>query len=236
MTRAPDPAPRTRQRVVLGATCYADAEGALGIAVELARFAGADLFGLLVRDEASLTALRMFRARAVSFSGESVTGITETALLQAYRADARRFAETLRGAARLARVTAGFRAAEGRLWDEVQEAAGPGGVAVFGYRRAVRDSGSVVLVQGRDRAEPGFAAPLAAAMNKRLVVLAQSGPDATPSAGAAVFDGPEDLLRRLETLSPAAVIVAAGAGALPPPARLVEAARCPVVYAAAGAG
>jgi len=231
-----------RVRVVLGATCYADAEGALGIAVELARHAGADLCGLLVAEEASLTAVRTFRARVVSFSGEPAAGITETAFLQAYRADARRFAERLSGAARAARLTAEFRATEGRLWDAVQQAAGPGGVAVFGFRRAVRDSGSVVLVLGRGRDAPGFAAPLAGALKKRLVVLSQApppvsgiGPDAATASEVHLFEGAGDLLRRLETLSPAAVIVAADPAGLPPAARLVDAARCPVVFAA-GAG
>ncbi len=225
---------RVRRRVVLGATCYADAEGGLGIAVELARHAGAELHGLLVREEASLSAVRVFRARAVSFTGEPSAEVTETALLNAYRADARRFAERLGGAARLARIAAEFRATEGRLWDAVQKAAGPGGVAVFGYRRALGDSGSVVLVLGQGRAAPGFAAPLATGLKKRLLVLSEASPP--PGVEGERFKGPDELLRRLDALSPAAVIVAADPAALPPPTRLVEAARCPVVFAAADDG
>ncbi|MCZ7676489.1 MAG: hypothetical protein M5U35_12310 [Roseovarius sp.] len=225
---------QARRRVVLGATSYADAEGGLGIAVELARHAGAELHGLLVRDVVSLGAVRVFRVRAVSFSGEVAEEVTETALLRAYQADARHFSERLRGVARLARLQANFHAIEGRLWETVQEAAGPGGVAVFGYRRAMDDSGSVVLVLGEGHAVPGFVAVLAAGLKKRLLVLS----DASPPAGVAgeVFHGPDDLLRRLGALSPAAVIIAADPAILPPVARLVEAARCPVVVAAAEEG
>lgn len=231
---AENTAGHARRRVVLGATCFADAEGGLHIAVELARHAGAELHGLLVREEASLSAVRVFRARAVSFTGEPAAEVTETALLRAYRADARRFAERLGGAARLARVAAEFQATEGRLWDAVQKAAGPGGVAVFGYRRAVGDSGSVVLVLGQGRAVPAFAAPLAAGMKKHLVILSEGAQPAR--AAGEVYHGPDELLQRLGALSPAAVIVAADPATLPPAARVVEAARCPVVFAAAKEG
>lgn len=223
-----------RRRVVLGATCFADAEGGLHIAVELARHAGAELHGLLVREEASLSAVRVFRARTISFTGEPASEVTETALLRAYRADARCFAERLGGAARLARVAAEFQATEGRLWDAVQKAAGPGGLAVFGYRRAVGDSGSVVLVLGQGRDVPGFAASLAAGMKKHLVILSEGAQPAR--AAGEVYHGPDELLQRLGALSPAAVIVAADPATLPPAARVVEAARCPVVFAAAKEG
>ncbi|MCB2093011.1 MAG: hypothetical protein KDE11_01260 [Rhodobacteraceae bacterium] len=230
----PDGGGHVRHRVVLGATCYADAEGGLTVAIELARHAGAELHGLLVQDEASLSAVRVMRARVLSFSGEPAAEVSEQALLSAYRADARRFAERLRGAARMARLRAEFRAVEGRLWDVVQQAAGPGGVVVFGYRRAVGDSGAVVLVLGRGRTVPGFASALAADLGKHLVVLAEGAPPAAMAGD--VYAGPDQLVRRLSALSPAAVIVAADPAGLPPPARLVEAARCPVVLVTADAG
>jgi len=231
---ADNTAGHARRRVVLGATCFADAEGGLHIAVELARSAGAELRGLLVREEASLAAVRVFRARTISFTGEPAAEVTETALLRAYRADARRFAERLVGAARLARVAAEFQATEGRLWDAVQQAAGPGGVTVFGYRRAVGDSGAVVLVLGQGRAMPAFAAPLATGLKKHLVILSEGAQPAR--AAGEVYHGPDELLQRLGALSPAAVIVAADPATLPPAARVVEAARCPVVFADAKEG
>ena len=130
----PDGGGHVRHRVVLGATCYADAEGGLTVAIELARHAGAELHGLLVQDEASLSAVRVMRARVLSFSGEPAAEVSEQALLSAYRADARRFAERLRGAARMARLRAEFRAVEGRLWDVVQQAADIGAFKALARR------------------------------------------------------------------------------------------------------
>lgn len=232
-----------RVRVVLGATCYADAEGALTIAAELARQVGAELHGLLVQDEAILTAAGRPRALVVSYSGGQATGVTADAMLRAFQADARRFESELTGLAKTAAIAAEFRATGGRLAEVVLQSAGSGDVAIFGFRRAMRDSGSVVLILGGQGEPPEFAAPLAQGLRKRLIVLTGAprrkeiakyfARRPGPAPELRVCDDPDALLRRLETLSPAAVIVAADRAELPAPARLVNAARCPVILATA---
>ncbi|WP_397543984.1 hypothetical protein [Roseovarius salis] len=228
-----DPRPAKHFRVVLGATCYADAEGALSLAVALARQVEAELHGLLVRDEGILTAAGRPRARVVTYSGDQASAISRTEMLRAYEADARRFEERLTGLARTARVAARFNALEGRLSEVVLQSSGQGDVVILGFRRAMRDSGSVVLVLGKGHQPPAFAAPLAAGLGKRLVVLCASDED-RPAALHSEFEtrrfhDREELLRQLETLSPAAVIIAADPGTLPATGRVLDAARCPVV-------
>jgi len=236
--------------VVLGATCYADAEAALSIALALARQAGGGIEGVLVRDENVLMAASHHRVRIVSYSGTSATATTGEAMLLAYQSDARRFEERLSGLAREARIATGFRAIEGHLAEAVEEMVTAGDIAVLGVRRAFGDSGSVVVISDSDRALPAFAAPLAASLGKRLIVLspaarkrqaaqASAGEDMPRSgspgglpAETLVYEGADALLRRLDALSPAAVIVAAGTSDLPALAQLVDAARCPVILGA----
>ena len=220
-------------RVVLGATCYADAESTLILASELARQLRAELHGLLVRDEAIFSAAGHLKAYAVSYSGQPGAAVTADAMLRAFEADARRFEHQLLTIGRRAAIGTGFSASEGRLAEALQRSAERGDLAIFGFRREVRDSGSVVLILGAGRQPPAFAEPLAAGLGKRLVVLSEAGSgadSARPAAESRQFLGPDELLRQLDALSPAAVIVAADSAALPAPTRLLDAARCPVVF------
>lgn len=244
-TQMTDPEHTSRgPRVVLGATCYVDAEGALSLAVALARSMKADLHGLLVQDEAILSAANRPRAQAVSYSGLGTTGITADAMQQAFEADARRFEQMITAAARAAAVSAAFRADAGGLAEALRQTARAGDLAVFGFRRATRDSGSLVLLLGERDDAPEFAAPLAKALGKRLVLLRYGQQNATVAHLASHGTGPEALfantaqtvLRHLERLSPAAVIMTAYHPDMPPISRIIDAARCPVIFAAPADG
>ena len=102
----------------------------------------------------------------------------------------------------------------------------------------------MILAEGQ--AVPGFALRLARTVRKPLVALVACAPQAQPGSAAASAGPPGDvaetrlcaepevLLRQLEHMSPAAVIVAAPLAGLPPPARIQEAARCPLVLRGGG--
>ncbi|MDW3118730.1 MAG: hypothetical protein R8G60_13845 [Roseovarius pacificus] len=161
-------------RVLLGATCYTDAEGTMQIAVLAAREIGAELHGLLVVDESILAAASAPRARSVGFSGARIAQITAEQMQAAFRADARRFREQLLRAARGASLGAGFRQERGRLAAVLEQGAGAGDLIVYGFRRAPRDSDCVILIASATDSAPrltALAAHLSEGLGKPLIVL-----------------------------------------------------------------
>ncbi|PWE31404.1 hypothetical protein DDZ14_12890 [Maritimibacter sp. 55A14] len=238
-----------RHRVILGATCYADAEAALHLAVELGRRLGAEIQGLLVSDETILSAAGHPKARVVSYSGTSVSQVTAEAMRSAFRADARLFERQLQRRAAAAALGVSFRAEPGRLASVLAGAAGAGDLVIFGYRRAIRDGDSVVLVAGGDGMTTDAlrtAVQLRAILRKRLVVLtAATRQREVVAALADLGEGPAelrvvssdaDLLRALDRMSPAAVVMASAPADLALVVQVVEAARSPVIVPFGDAG
>jgi len=231
-----------RARVILGATCSVDAMGTLQIAVQIARRRGADLHGLLVADDAILATASGPRACVIGFSGGRIAQITADRMLQAFRADARRFEEGLLRAAQAASLHAAFRQAQGRLVTALDEGAGAGDLLVYGFARPQDGADCVVLLS--DGAAPAadlldLSTQLAATLGRPLVVLAPPARRAALHAALAPHDpvivpvaDTAALLAQLERRRPAAVIAAAPRAALPPVGRLLESARCPVIFAA----
>lgn len=227
-------------RVILGASCYSDAEAALALALELARQLGAELHGVFVR-ETSVLAAGYAHSRVVSYSGRRETGLTAGALARAFQADARRFEGLLARRAKAAALVSSFREAEGHLQEELRRSAEAGDIIISGFKPILRATGCVALILTEGQAVPGFALRLARTVRKPLVALVACAPEAQPGPAAAPAGPlgdvaetrrcaqPEVLLRQLEYMSPAAVIVAAPLAGLPPLARIQEAARCPLV-------
>lgn len=234
-----------RQRVILGASCYPDAEAALALALDLARQTGAELHGVFVR-ETALLAAGYAHSRVVTYSGQRQTGLTAGALARAFQADARRFEGLLARRAKAAALVSSFSEAEGHLQEELRRFAAAGDILISGFKPILPAAGCIAVILAEGQAVPGFALRLARSARKPLVALvacaaaAQSGPAAAPAwppgdvAETRLCARPEVLLRQLEHMSPVAVIVAAPLAGLPPPARIQEAARCPLVLRSGG--
>ncbi|CUH98278.1 hypothetical protein [Leisingera aquaemixtae] len=238
-----------RLRVILGASCYPDAEAALALALDLARQTGAELHGVFVRETALLAAGYAY-SRVVTYSGQRQTGLTAGALAKAFQADARRFEGLLARRAKAAALVSSFSEAEGHLQEELRRCAAAGDILISGFKPILPAAGCIAVILAEGQAVPGFALRLARSARKPLVALvacaaaAQTGPAAAPAAAPAGPPGdvaetrlcaqPEVLLRQLEHMSPVAVIVAAPLAGLPPPARIQEAARCPLVLRSGG--
>lgn len=232
-----------RAHVILGATCYADAEASLRVAVVLARQIGGEIHGCLVTDEAILASVAHPRARAVAYSGQSLTKVTSKSMHAAFRADAKLFEDQLLRTARQASLGTVFSEARGRFASVLHEKAVAGDLIVFGFRRAIRDGDRIVLVLGDDQPESGILSlgvQLSAALRKRLTLFA--APELTPEItsrlsklAAPTYDlrpyiGNEALLSELDRMSPSAVVVGFRSSGIPSVMRLVNAARCPVVF------
>ncbi|MFW8595070.1 hypothetical protein [Cribrihabitans neustonicus] len=233
-----------RTRVILGASCYPDAEAALQLAMELAGHLGAELQGVFVRETALLAATYSY-ARVVTYSGQQETGLSAGAMARALQADSRRFQGLLARRARAAALPSSFLEAEGHLQDALRRAARAGDLLVFGFKPMLRAAGCLALILAEGQGVPDYAARLARRTGKPLVALiACTGPAGAQGTGPQDASGspietrrctpPETLLRHLEHMSPAAVIVAAPPAGLPSAARIQEAARCPVVIRCEG--
>lgn len=234
-----------RHRVILGASCYPDAEAALALALELARQMGAELHGVFVRETAVLAAAYS-HSRVVTYSGQRESGLTAAAIAKAFRADARRFEGLLARRAKAAALVSSFREAEGHVQEELRRSAEAGDIIISGFKPILRAAGCIALILAEGQGVPGFALWLARKTGKPLVALIACAPGAGPGTAPGSAEQPGDvaetrfctlpdvLLRQLEHMSPAAVIVAAPLAGLPPPARIQEAARCPLVIQSGG--
>ncbi|PQO22481.1 hypothetical protein C2I36_12900 [Rhodobacteraceae bacterium WD3A24] len=254
---SPPDAPR-RARIILGATCYADAESALHVAVMLAHETGGEIHGLMVTDETVLEASAHPHARTVSWTGQGARAVSAERMLEAFRADARAFERRLAETARRAALDFAFREARGQLIGALEAAAGRGDLLLFGARRATPTGQGVVVIAGAvagpddvaadaDMAALlGLGARLAAGLGQPLVILvpeamrasveaacAQAG--ITPARVIGVADRAA-LLARLGRMAPAAVVAGPGGATGARPEVVIEAARCPVIIPAEAIG
>jgi hypothetical protein len=205
-----------RSRVMLYAPCYIDAEAAMDLATELARQIKAELHGILLRDRALMTETRGPVAAVVSYAGNPTRNVSSQSMIDAFQADARRFRDSLLRQAREAALSAAFEETEERLTEAMAHSAAASDVLVVGFKPMGRTGDALVVVLDDGQDMPDYAKALAQRLNKRLVAL-RFGADQT------------DLLARLDRMSPAAVLLAGTQSALPPLARIVDTARCPVI-------
>lgn len=231
-------------RVILGATCFADAEAALEVAVVLAKRANAELHGLLVADEAIFAALETAHALTITYSGQTMRVESAEAMRSAFRADAASFEQRLLEAARAASLAHAFTQASGRMARAAAEIAKAGDLLIYGFHRPKGGDDSLVLILG----DPGqgqsmaLAGELMAALGRPLTVFVPPGAEPAARkalarhgiAGATVETAADQkaMLARLDRMRPAAVLLAPGWPETLGIERLVEAARAPVIVQA----
>ncbi|ALG91056.1 MULTISPECIES: hypothetical protein [Actibacterium] len=228
--------PAPTGRIILGATSFADAEGAIGFAVGLARQTERELVGLLIEEEAILSCAAGRGAQAVGAAPLSLER-----MLAAYRRDAEAFQ------ARLAQSGAlrwSFSRRRGQVLPLLSEIAGQGDLILLGHRRAPLRSGDVVFIPGgaADDAALGLAVQAARDIGRPITVLAPRALHAGIAAAAARLGAGAVSMR--DAADPGAVmahlgrasvsVVFLGQAGLDPAtlARLVDAARAPVVFPA----
>lgn len=225
-------------RVILGACCYADAEASLDLATELARLLGADLHGMMVRDDVVFGASAVSQVSVISFSGKRASGISMDRMRVAFAADARQFEQQLNRRARAAALQCYFRKTQGNLAETLQKSAGAGDIVVFAFKPVLRVSGALVLILGQQGAIPDYIAKLARKLRKPLVVLTSALPQKPdsrvllPPGQQVVFQAYENadaMLAVLERMSPTAVFLSPHGHDLPSISRIVESARSPVI-------
>ncbi|MDH3264640.1 MAG: hypothetical protein OEM24_11645 [Paracoccaceae bacterium] len=194
-------------RVVLGATCYAEAHAALAVAVRVATRLGGEVQGLFVEEEAALAVAARPGARIVTPGGRLLTGVGAERMARAFLSDARRFERELGAAA--GALSWSFARRAGQRAAVLAAALAAGDVLVLGGEAPRAPAGSVVYLAA-PRPDPELeevAADLAEALGLPLRVLMPPEPE----AGLARLAGrPVERAASAEALSAALRMLRAG--------------------------
>jgi len=233
---------KPKLRVVLGATCYVDAEATMHLSIQLARLVGAEIHGVLVNDGTVFSAARASSTRTVTFSGETSVNVTVEAISSAFRSDARMFEQRLKIRADKATLNSGFSTQDGKLFPALEHLSKPGDYAVLGFRRAIYDGDCLFVALGENENFDNhlkLAVQLSTRLAKPIIISASPSfhgaikgwfsQTITPLPAMVSYTGTSGLLSQLETLSPVAVLMATGQHYRAPLAQIIDAARCPVI-------
>lgn len=136
----------SRTRIVVAATCFADADPAIRIAVSLARRLDGDIRALLIEDEAVLQSAALPFARALLGSERSSRPVTQGDMQSAYLRDARRIEGSLEVATRQSAVRWSFERRPGRARALLDQAAGSGDLVLLGHHQQRPGIGEIVLL------------------------------------------------------------------------------------------
>jgi hypothetical protein len=198
-------------RVILGATCYAEAHAALRVAVRVATRLGGEVQGLLVEEEAALAVAGRPGARIVTPGGRLLTGIGAESMARAFLSDALRFERELGAAA--GTLSWSFARRAGRRAAVLATAVAAGDVLVLGAAAPRARGGSVVYLAG-PKPDPELeevAADLAETLGLPLRVLLppSRGPGLARLAGRPVerASSPEALRTALGMLRAGSILV-----------------------------
>lgn len=134
------------RRIIIGATCFIDANAAMSIAVQLASHTNGEIEGLLVEDEAILDYAASPSARVVNLKGSSIESVTQGKMLDAFRRDASAFKNLLSTMANSASVTWTFQSWRGQFMSLVDRTTNAGDMVLFGYSRAKLSPGEIIVV------------------------------------------------------------------------------------------
>ncbi len=244
-------------RIIVAASCYADATHAIPMAAGLAQWAGADLHGILVEQNLTPAAAGMFRACLITPAGAQVAAPTISQMRRLLAADSRNFEAEL---ARLASANLRgwtFECLQGDLMVRMRAVAREDDILFVGHQGFYRHLGAVILIhspgQARNRAfdiatelARNQNAPLsiwAAATNPEQRHLASVELDAMlhhadlPGSVARIFRSGAEILERINRTSAVAVIIDARSGPFRSDADkslLLDVARCSLVIVGSG--
>ena len=140
-----------RTRIVVAATCFADADPAIRIGVSLAEFLDGDIKAMLIEDEAVLHSAALPFARAFHATGRSSLPVTSNDMRSAYLRDARRIEGRLADATRRSMVSWSFERCTGRARAMMDQAAASGDLVLVGHHQRRADFREIVLL---DSSEP----------------------------------------------------------------------------------
>jgi len=239
--------PRGR-KVVLGATCFADAKSAIELSGYLAEATNAGLKALLFEDETFYHLANLPFARAIS-AGSNYQTVTPQSMLEAFKRDAISFKNAIEEMARKKALDWSFEKKRGQIDLLLSADYIPGDILVMGYQRLRKNSFEILVLDianDTDSSLIQLAANLAKAFHLPLhVVLFPDSPDEelrvsqdaesrlrqhadkisfiTQENGYAAF------LNSLQKSSPSAIITSGQLAARIGVSNLIDSSRSPVI-------
>lgn len=211
-------------KIILGATCFADANVAIDIVEKLARTLQMQIRAFLLRDDAALYASALPFARAISPSGASLE-VSDVKMQQAYFADIGSFEQALKSLAERSKVSWTLEERKGNLEGIMEAATGLDSIALFGFNQLQKPRNGIVVLAGEDQDISNLkslAGTLSSEMNASIEILRVETNENNASNMI-------DLLHKLQTKSPALLIATSEIIRMTGINAILDASRCPLI-------
>lgn len=229
------------KRLLIGASCFADAKAALRLAERLGGTLFGELGGLLVEETIVTEIVDLPWQRVVTSSGTFVVVPSRQQIRTLVESDAKAFRDTLSGLAQSKARKWSFERRHGDLISGLCAAAAGWDILLLGHRETHRQAGKIVVIAPPVTA-PQSAIELAEDLAKALrteLVTASIGTEETPAQQHMPFSSDAALLAYINRTSASAVVLDLSAGPLRTHDQLrhvLAAARCPVLVLGAAGG
>jgi hypothetical protein len=228
---------KRQSKVIISATCFADADAAIVMAISLAQKVKGDLFGLLVEDESILRYADLPFAKVVAFQSGTPQQVTPEAMASAFRSDARTFKAILAKSAMDASINWSFESKRGQMMSLLHSMASKGDLILLGHQQSPMLSGEIIYLDYSDANDSNFrklANQIADEMNVPFQVISSGNTQASAGEYITTHHSEDQVLELLHNKSLNAVFIAASEKEDPDIYKILEAARCPIIYLVKG--
>ncbi len=236
------------RRIVIGATCYADATSVIEIGCFLAQSTKGELQAVLIEEDAVYSLSAQPSARVTPVGGLS-RPVTPEAMIDAFKRDAAAYEKAIRESAAKRAIRWSFEKRRGEFPIGLNHDLATGDLIVFGYQVPGRSVGEILVVDYADDMDVSLvelASNVAREMRRPLhVVLLRKSPEAAIkvsehsrsrmeglATNLTIIDQQDNLTELLEAIRrgrSAMVMISAELARDIGIDRLLDAARCPAI-------
>lgn len=216
----------TYNRIVIGASCYADTVPALDLAVNLAKGTNSRLEGLLLEEDAFFELAAWPSQKAISLRSGRLENITPTLMKEAFRRDAEIFRKTLATAAEQAALEWKFEQRRGSVENIIENTRSEFDIVLLGFQQLTRARPNILLIASTD-AEKSDLRNLAERLpGQKTLKVEELSVDLANNLTEAQADA---IMEKLGVYSYSAVLVPAPLADKLGIERLLGSARCPLI-------
>ena len=233
-----------QNRIIISATCFADAGASMGIAAVIAQIVKSDLLGLLVEDESILRFADLPSASVVALESRTQQRVTPSAMDKAYQRDAIAFKIILAKVAKDASINWSFQHKRGQSMPLVKSLALKGDLILLGHQLARNARGEIVCLSYDEDNQKGLQklavkvahqlqspfhsiTAMKSAKTKRSIAAGMKEHGSLPSGD---YFHEDEVLDYLGKTSLKAVFLSASVNQKIDINKIFEAARCPIIF------
>jgi hypothetical protein len=207
-------------RVIISATCFADASSAIELATFLAKKLKLEIKAYFIEDESAFGATNLPFARATSITGGS-SKVTHAEMRDAYLRDAKTYEIALSNAARTAALNWSFEQMKGHPETLLVDARAKGDLILFGFQKLQKQKGVIGVIQESELPNSELT-KLGASLSRTLGLPLKT-------VTVPVCNPTEDVLNFLQDNSLTAIIMSHKTALSLGISTVLEAGRCPVI-------